>query len=212
MIRSLRVQETIFGAKTPRTQPRLGRHSHWVLDGYDPAHVSEDGVALSIKKKNIVRLDTLIASGTYEILFKLEHDIIDSGVCGFGLVKHDLDLLALSREFSTDVKVTHENLWHENLWWLRRFHCMVYSGTSCEGGEGAFSTTEFPVGATVRIVVDMEKGEATFFVNDTKLKHKAKNITGPVYPCALSYRSFKEGGFLQNYVKISIVHVKRTSK
>ena len=37
------------------------------------------------------------------------------------------------------------------------------------------------------MLVDMAKGEATFWVNDKEVMHKAKNIVGPVYPVAVSY-------------------------
>ena len=63
---------------------------------------------------------------------------------------------------------------------------MYSNGLAAEADADA---VEFPVGAEVRMVLDMDKGHATFFINGTELPTKATGITRPVRLCAVSYEA-----------------------
>mmetsp|Transcript_40130 Transcript_40130/g.132797 ORF Transcript_40130/g.132797 Transcript_40130/m.132797 type:complete len:454 (-) Transcript_40130:1357-2718(-) len=183
------MKEKSFGAATPRTTPRTGGplNPKWVLEGHDAANVSAAGETMTTQK-GLVRVDTLIASGTYEVVFKLTEDGADlsAAVSGFGIVRDNCDRLESNSNGMP------------NVWWLRRFHRMVYSENHKEGLTP--HGYEFPIGAEARMLVDMAAGQVTFFIDGVEVPHKAKGITGPVYPCALSYG---------RKVSVSIVSVRR---
>jgi hypothetical protein len=171
------MKEKGFGARTPRTAPRCGvsLSPQWVLDGYPASRASaEPDGKLVMKNNGVVRLDTLISSARYEVVFKL---LADAGYTScFGLIRHDITSPSFERD---DIRTG-----KDGFWFLRRYTCAVRSEHKLEGGSGEVN---FPPGAEVRMLVDMDAGEATFFVNDVELEFKAKNFTSPVYPFVMNY-------------------------
>ena len=124
---------------------------------------------------------------------------------GLGLVKHDFESLSdLHRGFDS-VRLK------KGVWWIRRYGKFVYSEHVCSHD---IPSPEYPVGSHVRIAIDMEKGEATYFLKGDLLSewiqvpHKSTGISGPVYPCFVSYLPSEDGPWPT--CSATVVHMKRT--
>lgn len=200
---ALALKEAHFNLSTPRTRPRAGTAlaPRWVLGESESARVEDNGAKLIMPKAAFVRMDTLMTSGRYEIVYKLLCDFKDrsNAASGFGVVRQDVQaeqLLKLQAPWSS--------LKCSGVWWLRRFNGAVYSEDrsgppNSEGPQDKFGRT-----AEVRMIVDLHAGTITFFVDGEEVACKATNVSGPVYPCAINYSKSAT-----THVDVALVTMKR---
>ena len=171
------------------TGPIRGNKFGWVKDMGRCRHINDElnvtGNTLTIRHVefhgdvlSIVPLArTHIGTGRHEIRLKLVGDAEDQddASTGFGFVTRHAMTHAISADESDD-----------GLFWLRRF------GFVCSGRESALvDDMDFPVGAEVRMVLDMKDGgapgQATFVVNGKEISRRATGINQPVLPCVIGY-------------------------
>ena len=173
--------EKAHGLDTPRTRPRIGKLG-WVVDLVDEAH--KDNVTVAGRKVTINNPSSVetcivpfaeqpIATGRHEFRLKLVDDTQDQDSAGSGFGFVTLDALR-SGEIDSEGG--------DGFWWLRRFETRVYSGLEHEA-----LRLPMPVGAEVRMMLDMDAKEATFFIDGRELQCKATGINEPVLPCVMGY-------------------------
>jgi len=186
--------EKAHALDTPRTQPRTGRLG-WRVDAArsdfeveSSLTVDSTGSVLSMNLQVVGEYGhcivpfakTPIATGRHEFRLKLlvdAEDQTDAG-SGFGFMS---PVLLQDDEFDGDGMT--------GLWWLRRYETRVYTGG--QGGEDyeidESNGRSMRLGAEVRMVLDMNAREATFFIDGTELQVKATGIAAPVLPCVFGY-------------------------
>ena len=195
------LREGLSKEGTARSLPRLSQGGEWVIEA-PGAIAAVDGKTLTFLSRQddddegtrdgLVRLSVPLAAGRYEVRFKLLEDEVhgDDASAGFGLIKEGATEAFELQAWSDDFGV-------QNLWWLRRFERTVYSERETSGNFDDEADDQpyqqFPIPSDVRIVVDMDAGEATFYVDEVEIPHKATGITGPVFPCAWAYSREEEG-------------------
>ena len=177
------MMEKAHSVRTARMRPRA---LAWDASGAgDGVSVEGDTITMDTRRGHIVPAGAPITHGTHEFRLKLVEDcgeVPDEAASGVGFVSatsppDDLDMV---------LPMGVDGASPEGLWWLRRFQTLVYSNGQAAEDNGD-EEVEFPVGAEVRMVLDMDKGHATFFIDGTELPTKATGITRPVRLCAVSY-------------------------
>ena len=186
---------------SPRTQPRIGHR--WHVSGCDPENVAVEGDVITIATgqngtERYIPFGRAVNTGRHEYRLKLLADNNDGDIgtstSGFGFVADD----ALHNRTDSDGGV--------GVWFLRRFETAVY----IEDSETTEHTEiDFPVGAEVRMVLDLGQGDAdgraTFFVNGVLVPTVATGIRGPVRPCAFNYFYAVDVGGWEPRVKIELL-------
>ena len=147
----------------------------------------------------IVPFGEPVEKGVRAFTVKLLKDSNDNGdaATGFGFIAQDKLSAARMQRVSPNYSG------HEGLWWLRRFETRVYNTDKLDADvdedvnllhqEHAYrkhEKMEFPEGAEVRMYLDMDQGNATFFIDGYKVPTKACGIRGPVVPCVVVYSQF----------------------
>ena len=209
------LREGLSKEGTARSLPRLPQGGEWVLEA-PGAIAAVDGKTLTFLSRQddddegtrdgLVRLSVPLATGRYEVRFKLLEDEVrgDNARCGFGLIKEGASEAFELQPWSHGFGV-------QNLWWLRRFERTVYSEWETSGNFDDETNhqpyQQFPIPSDVRIVVDMDAGEATFYVDEVEIPHKATGITGAVFPCAMAYKM--ENSLGNTNVVVSFAGVRR---
>jgi len=147
--------------------------------------VEEHGRKLMMAKAAVVRMDILMESGRYELVYRLLSDFKDrwNAASGFGVVRQDVQVEQL-----LTTPATWSSLRCSGMWWLRRFNGGVYS----EDQQGAPTNSSGPQvkfgrSAEVRMIVDLEEGTVTFYVDGEEVPLKATSVSAPVYPCVINY-------------------------
>ena len=145
---------------------------------FKPASVRVEGDTVSVTQKEYmaVPMDTLVSTGRHDFYFKVIACPGASSGLGFIHDGTDTDLKKLNREWPNGVAA--------GLWWLRRYNCELYNET---GGSHRTSGISWAEGAEVHISLDLEACEAEFFINGTRIQHKATGIRPPVRPCLCVY-------------------------
>jgi hypothetical protein len=159
--------------------PPRDRGMAWHTIGTPQGKVKVDGHVVTIKKDAccVVPLGILLSSESpvSEFCIKLHEDNANhlNATSGFGFV----DLSCHKWRDPNEGAIP-------GLWWLRRFQGRVYNNDKFVGKE---SDLAFPIGAEVRMRIDMSIGSATFYVNGTEVRQKVDGLKGSVRPCVLSY-------------------------
>ena len=133
-------------------------------------------MSVTQKEYMAVPMDTLVSTGRHDFYFKVIACPGASSGLGFIHDGTDTDLKKLNREWPNGVAA--------GLWWLRRYNCELYNET---GGSHRTSGISWAEGAEVHISLDLEACEAEFFINGTRIQHKATGIRPPVRPCLCVY-------------------------